>query len=330
MAIFMVVFFFLTRYVWNQRQSLQAVSAPNAGWAICASAVGITGLLISASGYMLLIRACGEKVSYGQTIGLLFLPQLTKYIPGKIWVAVAAIHMYGQQGISRKVAGVCFSLLFALSTAAGILVTVTFGATTGDLWISIGACLIVLLAVLLAIYPPVFYGVINWGLRAIRRETIDVAIPLSRLFVVLGIFICARMTYGIGFSLVVRSFESVGVSYVPGLIALFTFAQIAGVMVLFAPAGIGVREGVLLVGLQPIVGPGPAIVITGVCRVWQTALELVMAGIGWWALRCGKDTCISADGGKSAAAQTRSNDADSPTNHLAFTWVAGGEDRDNS
>jgi uncharacterized membrane protein YbhN (UPF0104 family) len=71
----------------------------------------------------------------------------------------------------------------------------------------------------------------------------------------------------------------------PSLIAIFNAAQIIGFLALFAPAGIGVREGVLSVGLQPLVGPGPAIVITGVCRLWQTAIELLLAGVGWWALR---------------------------------------------
>jgi len=42
-----------------------------------------------------------------------------------------------------------------------------------------------------------------------------------------------------------------------------------------------------LIDLQPVVGPGPAIVITGVARLWQTALELLMAGIGWMGLKYG-------------------------------------------
>ena len=38
-------------------------------------------------------------------------------------------------------------------------------------------------------------------------------------------------------------------------------------------------------GAFAIIGTGPAIVISGFCRLWQTALELLMAGIGWLALR---------------------------------------------
>jgi len=50
-----------------------------------------------------------------------------------------------------------------------------------------------------------------------------------------------------------------------------------------------------VVGLGPLVGPGPAIVITGVTRLWQTALELLMATIGWWALRSSNEKTSSCD-----------------------------------
>jgi len=82
-----------------------------------------------------------------------------------------------------------------------------------------------------------------------------------------------------------RSFEPLAWEHFPAVVALFLFAQVAGLVAVFAPAGIGVREGVLLIGLQPLVGPGPAIVITAAARLWQTALELLMAAVGWWALR---------------------------------------------
>ena len=62
-------------------------------------------------------------------------------------------------------------------------------------------------------------------------------------------------------------------------------AQVAGFVALFAPAGIGVCEGVLIIGLQGMMGTGPAIVVTVVTRLWQTALDLTMAGAGAAGLR---------------------------------------------
>ena len=77
----------------------------------------------------------------------------------------------------------------------------------------------------------------------------------------------------------------IGIDSMPQIGSLFVFAQIVGLVAVFAPAGLGVREGVLIMGLAPLVGPGSAIVISGACRVWQTLIELVMTGLAWIGLR---------------------------------------------
>ena len=51
------------------------------------------------------------------------------------------------------------------------------------------------------------------------------------------------------------------------------------------PAGIGVREGVLILLLTPLLGPDGALVLAVLQRVWTTALELVAAAVGVWVLR---------------------------------------------
>ena len=61
-------------------------------------------------------------------------------------------------------------------------------------------------------------------------------------------------------------------------------ALVAGLLVVVAPAGLGVRESVLLLGLAPLVGEGQAIVLVGFCRLWQTVLELLLAVVGWYLL----------------------------------------------
>ena len=123
------------------------------------------------------------------------------------------------------------------------------------------------------------------GKPSVGRDEIEARLSFGGLLCTVMILITGKVVYGTGFFLLIQSFHRTPWENLPAVIALFTFAQIAGLVAVFAPAGIGVREGILLLGLQPLVGPGPAIVITGACRLWQTAIELVMAAIGWLALR---------------------------------------------
>jgi uncharacterized membrane protein YbhN (UPF0104 family) len=50
---------------------------------------------------------------------------------------------------------------------------------------------------------------------------------------------------------------------------------------LFAPAGVGVREGALIALLTPYMGAAAAGVLAVVARIWTTAVELVPAGVFW-------------------------------------------------
>jgi hypothetical protein len=287
--------FFLARYVWLQWQAVERTSGPDATWFAGGTVLALGAMLITVAGYRAIIQGHGVRIAYSHTVAVFFLPLLGKYIPGKIWSVVAAVQMYHHMGISRKIAAACITLFMALGLAAGVLVSLAVGPSLGGPSTSIVSA--VLLGPILAIIlcPRAFYGGLNWTLTIARREPITTRLSSARLFGVLAIFAAERITYGLGFCLVVMSVERVALSAWPGLIALFTFAQIAGIMALFAPAGIGVREGVLLVGLGPIVGPGPAIVVTGVTRLWQTALELLMAGVGWWAMRSSNDKASSND-----------------------------------
>ena len=64
----------------------------------------------------------------------------------------------------------------------------------------------------------------------------------------------------------------------------FAAAYVAGYIAIFAPAGAGIREGVLVVLLQPIMAREAAVVLAVIARLWTIALELIPAAllvVGW-------------------------------------------------
>ncbi len=58
----------------------------------------------------------------------------------------------------------------------------------------------------------------------------------------------------------------------------FAFAWCVGFVVVFAPAGAGVREALLIATLSPMLGVGKATAVTLVSRVLMTAGDLITAG----------------------------------------------------
>jgi hypothetical protein len=59
----------------------------------------------------------------------------------------------------------------------------------------------------------------------------------------------------------------------------FAAAYVAGYIAVFAPAGAGIREGVLVVLLQPIMAREAAVVLAVIARLWTTAIELIPAAL---------------------------------------------------
>jgi uncharacterized membrane protein YbhN (UPF0104 family) len=59
----------------------------------------------------------------------------------------------------------------------------------------------------------------------------------------------------------------------------FAAAYVGGYIALFAPAGLGVREGLLVAFLAPVLDAEPALALAVLARLWTTAVEVIPAGI---------------------------------------------------
>lgn len=67
-----------------------------------------------------------------------------------------------------------------------------------------------------------------------------------------------------------------------GLIWVFPVAWAAGTVSIGAPAGVGIREAVLTLALEPLVGPAPAAALALALRLVTTGGDLLSALAGWW------------------------------------------------
>ena len=59
----------------------------------------------------------------------------------------------------------------------------------------------------------------------------------------------------------------------------FAAAYVGGYLALFAPAGLGVREGLLAAFLAPVLRPEAALAVAVAARIWATAVEVVPAAL---------------------------------------------------
>jgi uncharacterized membrane protein YbhN (UPF0104 family) len=111
-------------------------------------------------------------------------------------------------------------------------------------------------------------------LQRIGRDPVDIRLPFRRILLLFVIYIIAWVIYGSALWCLLR-----GVGLDAGvyweIVASFAAAYLIGFLALFAPGGIGVREGILTLLLTPYLGTGIAALVAVVARLWLTLIELL-------------------------------------------------------
>lgn len=159
---------------------------------------------------------------------------------------------------------------------------------------------LVALGLLIATHPRV----LRWGLalamRMARRPALEVRLAWLD---VLGWTVLMALNYlllGAGFHLLLYAIADVPIELCLFISGAFAVAGVAGVLALFAPSGIGVREGVMTLVLSAVMSPGMAAVAALLSRVWITLAEGLCAGLALVAVRRTNQAAGGPDGERAA------------------------------
>jgi len=209
-----------------------------------------------------------------------------KYVPGKVFHALARIGLYrGRIAASRLAALVVRELMLGLGAAcAWVAVHALLDPRAAfPWWPAAGAALLLPVAAVLLPSP---------GLRSLSGHDdagVAVATPSSRPAAADAV--AAWALQAIGYLLIGVSVAALAHAFVPiapgwlACTAAFCFAGVAGVLALVVPAGIGVREAALAWYLAAWLGAGPAALVALAARACLTLAELLAVLFGLWHLR---------------------------------------------
>lgn len=203
---------------------------------------------------------------------------LGRYLPGKVWQMAGLALLSKRAGISATlgtgagVVGQAFHLTGALVVGSGAMAAVAVDAGWG---VRTGLGLLVLAA--LAASVP---GAVHTGFRvAYRLVGLDpLTAPRPNPWFGprwIGLHTAVWCVYGVAFWLLTLG---LGLHVDPTMaVPVFSAAYLLGYLALFAPAGIGIREGVLIALLRPSLGAA-AVGVAVLARLWMTVVELLPAG----------------------------------------------------
>jgi uncharacterized membrane protein YbhN (UPF0104 family) len=97
--------------------------------------------------------------------------------------------------------------------------------------------------------------------------------------VILLICILSWIVGGIGFSIFIHSFFPMPSQHLLFLTGALAFSSTLGLIALFAPSGLGVREGALVYLLSSLMPGTIAVIISILTRLWMTLIEMGLIGM---------------------------------------------------
>lgn len=191
-----------------------------------------------------------------------FVPALlARYVPGRIWANAARLALAKRAGVAyvKTTGALVWETLLALASA-GLVATLTlYGRVDPALYYAAAALMGV---------PLVMWVVLSWMKRAPRGLAAPAATSLA-----------GWLAFGAAHLAFARAVAPVTVDAYPLIGGAIALAWAIGFLAIIVPVGLGVRDGLLLVTLAPVLSPAQAMMFVALARLVQLGVDASLTGV---------------------------------------------------
>lgn len=273
------VIFFLTKYFYDNWDAFTSLKLePDIGILIGAFVLYFVYKLTLASLWHYITRLDNASISYGNAVTAYLYSILGKYIPGKVFMLAARIPAYEREKVPVRKVTVCFLLenvCTLLGAAFLFLISLLFfpnEVLKDYAW----AVVIFIIVFFVCINPKIINFFLRLLGRIMKKDDMEIPFGYLKMLSVVLLFILNWLIVGVGFYLLARSVYPVGFSQLLYTAGVYGLSAIIGIICIFAPSGLGVREGIMVLGLSLIMPEEYAVIIGIVSRLWATVAELLL------------------------------------------------------
>ena len=255
---------------WSAFRSLHVALTPKPVWIVLSVVVVFVTYAIQVESWRRLLSGWAQRLSYSRAARIWLVVNLGRYIPGKVWSVAGLVVLAQRAGVEPWAAAASAFALQAvgLGTAVALVAAATPSAASP---LRLGtAALVALLTI----------GLLTWERTARRIAELTGPkdqfrpLPLAAVAESAGLSLLSWITYGVAFWLLARGLGLPGALPVARAAGVFALGYILGLLALFAPGGVGVREVVLVGLLTPALGGGGAVALSVASRILLTLTEV--------------------------------------------------------
>jgi hypothetical protein len=284
-----VVTWFAWDSIWDNRADIQAAATsirPNWWLLIASGLVVLTAYLLLIETWRRLMKDWGASVRYTAAAHIWFVSVLGRYIPGRVWAAIAVGVMASRLGVS-PVAAVGSSLLLTLiNIVVGTAIIVALGGgdliqsalehTGVPLWIHYTILGISISAIVLL--PFTIKPLAVLVRRITKREFELPSLPAWSILRSAIACTVAWALYGTAFLIFCTGLLGTTNGNVVDFVKVYTTSYMLGYVSVFTSSGFVVRElalQALLMTYEIVAVEGQAVLAAWYSRIWLTVLEVL-------------------------------------------------------
>lgn len=272
----------LGRAVWIAAVEVRAEEATFSwGPALLALASLVGVFLFTVYTWRCLLADLGVTLRFSQTVQMWSFSNLGRYLPGKIWQVVGMVIIAKDFGVPTGLSTAAAFISFGFMVCSGALVGMLFlaGQPVDPQWL-----LPVGWAIAAGILLPILWPrLIPWILNRIPASFGVTPIEgISRIALIrFALLQClVWVGHGVSFYLFAGAFGETAATEFPRYAGAYALAYVFGLIALFAPGGIGVREGALGILLGAVQSGADTVHTLAVAaRLWAITAEILVLGV---------------------------------------------------
>ena len=212
---------------------------------------GLCGLLCSLMVWREMLADLGSRLSIPEAWRIMFIGQLAKYVPGSIWPVLAQSELGADRGIPRSRSALSVLLCYAVMTCSGAVVAAIAlpfahaGSVAQYFWI-----LFLIPVGVVALSPPVLNRLLRLVLRLARQPAEQQGVSYRGLARTMAWAIAGWSCNGLMVYVLMRQLAGDPQGTLLVSVGAYSLSWSIGFLAVFAPAGAGVREAVMIAVLH--------------------------------------------------------------------------------
>ncbi len=282
----LAIIYFLARYIVNHWDEITSQH-----WDFRWSYLALAGLILFAAflaltqAWRVIIKGFQYNVVFGDAFRIMFLSQLGRYIPGKIWQVIGMVGLAREVGLPAPVTLASFVLNEIYFLPAGfILLPFTLG-NLGALEKnqSIGQAFYIVAAVIVVVFLIFFFlpgglnRLMNFALKLIKKEPVSYSPTITNRLTIFGWYVVCWILFGVAFHFFLKGLLAESPVTLVYAIGAYAASYIIGYLSFITPGGLGFREAVLTALLAPFGGTALAASLAFANRIWLTVAEAIIS-----------------------------------------------------